>query len=90
MYTGDVQPITYNAGRPVQVTLRLPSDRKNGVRSRHGLFLQDKWSMGRVTLNLGLRYDNFVGESRESSVLPEPFQRRHHVRRVLRWHSRPG
>src|SRR5690349_14002915 len=26
MYTGDVQPITYNAGAPVSVTLRLPSD----------------------------------------------------------------
>ena len=69
-WTGDMQPITYNAGRPVQVTLRLPSDRNNGVDRDMGLFLQDKWSMGRVTLNLGLRYDQFIGESRESSVLP--------------------
>ncbi len=69
-WTGDMQPITYNAGRPVSVTLRLPSDRNNGVDRDMGLFLQDKWSMGRVTLNLGLRYDQFIGESRESSVLP--------------------
>ena len=69
-WTGDMQPITYNAGRPVSVTLRLPSDRNNGVDRDLGLFLQDKWSLGRVTLNLGIRYDNFVGESRESSVLP--------------------
>jgi len=69
-WTGDMQPITYNAGRPVQVTLRLPNDRQNGVDRDMGLFLQDKWSLGRVTLNLGLRYDQFIGESRESSVLP--------------------
>ena len=69
-WTGDMQPITYNAGRPVSVTLRLPSDRNNGVDRDLGLFLQDKWAMGRVTLNLGLRYDKFIGESRESSVLP--------------------
>jgi hypothetical protein len=68
-WTGDMQPITYNAGRPVQVTLRLPSDRQNGVDRDMGLFVQDKWAMGRVTLNLGLRYDQFIGESRESSVL---------------------
>jgi hypothetical protein len=69
-WTGDMQPITYNAGRPVQVTLRLPSDRNNGVDRDLGLYLQDKWALGRVTLNLGLRYDQFIGESRESSVLP--------------------
>ena len=73
MWTGDVQPITYNAGRPVSATLRLPSDRNNGVDRDLGLFLQDKWAMGRVTLNLGLRYDQFIGESRESSILPSRF-----------------
>jgi len=73
MWTGDVQPITYNAGRPVSVTLRLPSDRKNGVDRDMGLFLQDKWALGRVTLNLGLRYDQFIGESRESSILASRF-----------------
>ena len=69
-WSGDMQPITYNAGRPVSVTLRLPSDRSNGVDRDLGLFLQDKWALGRVTLNLGLRYDQFIGETRESSVLP--------------------
>jgi hypothetical protein len=72
-WTGDVQPITYNAGRPVSATFRLPSDRKNGVDRDMGLFLQDKWSLGRVTLNLGIRYDQFIGESRESSILANRF-----------------
>ena len=69
-WTGDMQPITYNAGVPVSVTLRLPSDRNNGIKQDLGFYLQDRWSLGRVTLNLGLRYDHFIGESRESSVLP--------------------
>jgi hypothetical protein len=73
MWTGDVQPITYNAGRPVSVTLRLPSDRKNGVDRDLGLFLQDKWALGRVTITGGIRYDQFIGESRESSILPSRF-----------------
>lgn len=70
MWTGDMQPITYNAGRPTSVTLRLPSDRNNGINRDLALYAQDRWSMGRVTLNLGLRFDQFIGESRESSVLP--------------------
>jgi hypothetical protein len=69
-WTGDMQPITYNAGRPVSVTLRLPSDQKNGIDRDLGIFLQDKWAMGRVTLNLGLRFDQFIGETRETTVLP--------------------
>jgi hypothetical protein len=73
MWTGDVQPITYSAGTPVSVTLRLPSDRQNGVKRDMGLFLQDKWSLGRITLNLGVRYDQFIGESRESKILANRF-----------------
>ena len=69
MWTGDMQPITYNAGTPVQVTLRLPSDRKNGIKRDLGLYAQDRWSLGRVTLNLGVRFDQFIGESRESTVI---------------------
>ncbi len=73
MWTGDVQPITYTAGVPTSVTLRLPSDRQNGVKRDLGLYAQDRWSMGRITLNLGLRFDQFIGESRESTVLPSRF-----------------
>jgi hypothetical protein len=73
-WTGDVQPITYNAGRPVSVTLRLPDDMNNGIKRDLGIFFQDRWIMSsRLTLNLGLRYDNFVGETRESQVLPNRF-----------------
>jgi hypothetical protein len=72
-WTGDVQPINFNGGVPQSVTLRLPRDMRNGIKRDLGLFVQDRWAMGRITLNLGLRYDQFVGETRESEVLPNRF-----------------
>jgi outer membrane receptor protein involved in Fe transport len=72
-WTGDMQPITYNAGRPVQTTLRLPTDRRNGIKADAALFFQDRWTMSRLTWNLGLRYDWFIGETQESEVSPSRF-----------------
>jgi hypothetical protein len=47
---------------------------RNGIKMDLGVFLQDKWAIhNRVTLNLGLRYDHFIGETRESEVLPNRF-----------------
>lgn len=72
--TGDVAPITYNNGVPVSVTLRLPMDARNGIKQDLGLYVQDRWTVhDRVTLNLGLRYEHFIGESRESEILPNRF-----------------
>ena len=69
-----MQPITYDAqNRPVSAQLRLPVDRRNGIKADTGMFVQDRWAMGRVTWNLGLRYDWFIGETQESEVLPSRF-----------------
>ena len=70
MWTGDVQPINYNAGRPLQVTLRLPNERANGIKRDLGIYAQDRWTLGRLTVNAGVRFDQFIGETRESSVTP--------------------
>jgi hypothetical protein len=67
-YTGNVEPITYNAGVPVSVTLRLPSDRRDSIKADTGLYAQDRWTIKRATLNLGLRYDWFIGETDPSSI----------------------
>ncbi len=72
-WTGDMQPITYNAGRPIAATLRLPTDRRNGIKADTGFFVQDRWAMGRASWNLGLRYDWFIGETQEGEVLPSQF-----------------
>jgi hypothetical protein len=69
MWTGDIQPITYNAGTPVSAQLRLPSDRYNGINRDLGIYLQDRWTLGRITVNAGIRYDQFIGETRPSKVL---------------------
>jgi hypothetical protein len=69
-FTGDVSQVRYNAGTPVSVTLRLPTDRRNGIKADLGLFAQDRWTTGRATWNLGVRYDWFVGETRASALLP--------------------
>lgn len=69
MYSGDTSAVTYNAGVPVQVVLQLPWDRRNRIKADTGFYLQDRWSLGRVTLNLGLRYDWFIGETDRSEVL---------------------
>src|SRR5437867_1867288 len=65
-YTGDVQPVTYNSGVPVSVTLRIPTDRRNAIKADLGLYAQDKWTINRATINAGLRYDYF-----QSATLPE-------------------
>jgi hypothetical protein len=65
-YTSDVMPVTYNAGVPVSVTLRIPADRLNAIKADVGLFAQDRWTIGRATINAGIRYDQFIG-----ATLPE-------------------
>ena len=52
------------------MTLRLPTDRRNGIKADTGIFAQDRWTVGRATFNIGLRYDWFIGETQESDVLP--------------------
>ena len=65
-FTGDVQPVTYNNGVPVSVTLRIPTDRRNAIKADLGLYAQDKWTFHRATVNAGLRYDYF-----QTATLPE-------------------
>src|SRR6266511_3793661 len=55
---GDVLHILNN-GAPAEVyLLQTPSISENGLHTTR-LFLQDTWQLGRLTLNLGLRYDRY-------------------------------
>jgi hypothetical protein len=58
-FTGDVQPVTYNNGAPVSVTLRIPTDRRNSIDADMGLYVQDHWTISRATISAGIRYDWF-------------------------------
>ena len=72
-FTGDVSTITYNAAAPQSVTLRLPTDRRNHIKADVGIYAQDRWTMGRATLNLGARYDWFQGATGVGEVLPNRY-----------------
>src|SRR5262245_48122436 len=49
-YTRDVQPVTFNNGAPSQVTLRIPTDRRNSIKNDSGVFAQDRWTINRLTI----------------------------------------
>jgi hypothetical protein len=65
-FNSDVQQVNYNAGAPVSVVLRIPTDRRNAIKADTGIFAQDRWTIRRATINAGLRYDQFIG-----AALPE-------------------
>jgi hypothetical protein len=48
----------FDNGAALAVRLGLPVDSWNGLRN-YGLFVNDSYSRGRVTVNLGLRYDRY-------------------------------
>jgi hypothetical protein len=67
------QPVSYlfNNFQPVSLTLRA-TPYTDGVSVDHdlGLFVQDKWTMGRFTLGVGLRYDHFASSFPDLSLGP--------------------
>ena len=70
-----LNPISYrfNNGVPNQITERVTpyrviSNQDNDI----GLFVQDKWALNRVTINLALRYDKFQTSFPEQHLGPAP------------------
>jgi hypothetical protein len=63
-YVNDIPgigPVTYrfNNGVPNQLTqFRSPDDVRFGLMPSLGIFAQDQWTLKRLTLNLGVRYDH--------------------------------
>ena len=67
-FTRDVQPVTYNNGNPVSVTLRIPTDRRNSIKNDSGAFAQDRWTIKRATINAGVRWDWFISSTDPESL----------------------
>jgi hypothetical protein len=66
-------PVSYrfNNGVPNQITLRaLPHTVKSHVDHDLGIFAQDKWTMGRLTLSGGIRYDYHANSFPEQTLGP--------------------
>jgi hypothetical protein len=68
-YTKDIMPVRYNGSTPVDVTLRIPTDRSNSIKNDSAVFAQDKWTIGRATINAGLRWDWFISRT-DPETLP--------------------
>ena len=65
--------VIYNNNVPTSVLqFNTPTNPKN-VATVLGLFFQDSWSMNRLTLNLGARWDKYVGTLPEQSNPGGPF-----------------
>jgi len=59
----------FRNGVPEQITLRAtPTYELNRTKADLGIYAQDQWAIGRMTLNYGLRFDYFNGHLPEQRV----------------------
>ena len=64
----------FNNGVPNQITMRaLPHTIKNHVDQDLGLFAQDKWTIDRLTVSLGIRFDYHANSFPEQTLGPTRF-----------------
>jgi hypothetical protein len=60
---------TFNNGIPVSLTqYATPYELQNRFKHDLGLYAQDQWAVGRLTMNLGVRFDYFNGYVPEQHV----------------------
>jgi hypothetical protein len=59
-WSGDLT-MTFNNGAPQSITMRIPSETRNGYYPDLGIYAQDRWRFRRATVTAGLRYDYYVG-----------------------------
>jgi hypothetical protein len=88
------QPLSYrfNNGIPNQITQRaLPIFTKVNVDHSLGAFVQDKWTVRRLTTSYGLRYDYFATSFPEQTLGPTTLtpdrDLRFPARKNLAWHD---
>ena len=63
----------FNNGVPNQITMRAsPVSRYDDLKSELGLYVQDKWTIDRLTLSGGLRFDYFRTYFPETPLGPGP------------------
>ena len=65
----------FNNGIPNQLTMYgVPTRGATLTKGEIGVFAQDRWTIDRWTVNLGIRYDQFIGGFPEQFRGPAPFQ----------------
>src|SRR5688572_555772 len=62
----------FTNGVPTQLTQYAPVESGTGSRviGEIGLFVQDRWTVNRLTINMGLRYDQFIGGYPDQTIGP--------------------
>ena len=64
----------FNNGVPNRLTLRaFPYTQNTNIDADHGLFVQDRWTVNRLTMTAGLRYDYFHNSYPDAAVGPGQF-----------------
>ncbi len=69
-----IRELRFFNNNPFQVTVtNFPTYATQQVNSDLGLYVQDSWTVDRLTLNLGVRYDHFSAEVPAQSAPAGPF-----------------
>jgi hypothetical protein len=65
----------FTSGVPTQFTQYAPIRSGTGtlVKGEIGFFVQDRWTINRLTVNAGVRYDQFIGGYPEQTIGPALF-----------------
>jgi hypothetical protein len=73
----------YASGTPYAVSLyNLPIVSRSELNGDFGVYVQDSWQLGRLTLNPGLRFERFNGEVAEQSAPAGRFVPARHFARI--------
>ena len=66
----------FTSGVPTQFTMYAPVESGLGSRviGEIGFFVQDRWTIDRLTINAGVRYDQFIGGYPEQTMGPALYQ----------------
>jgi len=69
-----IQALVFNNNLPLSVTVyNSPTEAIQKVKSDLGTFVQDTWTMKKLTLNLGARYDHFNAQVPAQSAVAGPW-----------------
>ena len=64
----------YRAGVPAQVIIHnTPQESLTNINADQGIYAQDSWTIGRFTVNPGVRFEHFNSSTGEKSALPGRF-----------------
>jgi Carboxypeptidase regulatory-like domain len=72
-WTGDISALTFNNGVSTSVTERIGSEARENIKADTGIYGQDRWTIKRATINAGLRFDWYIGETGDGDLLAGRF-----------------